>query len=217
MIPGTQSGAPRPEPKGTPSPPENGTSARTEAASNGTQAAGVLSLPNRITLCRIVAAPIFLILVVYGYHRSALFLFILSSLTDALDGFLARTYHQRTRLGRILDPLADKLLLAAAFIVMAMKEMLPAWITIVVVSRDALIVLGALLLFLATGQLANGPSKLGKATTAAQFCLIILVLAFPVPAKQPAFVVQLGWLTAFLTAASGVHYLYHGMRRLNDA
>ncbi|MCH7646671.1 MAG: CDP-alcohol phosphatidyltransferase family protein, partial [Nitrospinae bacterium] len=112
-----------------------------------------MNLPNGITLLRILVIPFFVMLLIYGMAGWALGVFILTAITDAIDGYIARTRKQRTPLGEVLDPLADKLLLTTAFITLAYLRILPAWLAILVVSRDVILVFGSLLLHLITGSL----------------------------------------------------------------
>jgi CDP-diacylglycerol--glycerol-3-phosphate 3-phosphatidyltransferase len=147
----------------------------------------------------------------------ALVLFAVAVITDAVDGYVARVEKQATRLGAILDPLADKLLLVSAFLCLSLigtiPEMyrLPAWVPILVLSRDALIVFGWILIMFLTGdfQAQPRPSKIGKATTFFQMMTIVSVLlGWP-------FAQQVLWVAMALTVLSGMHYLREGNRLLN--
>jgi cardiolipin synthase len=109
----------------------------------GTQ---VLNLPNMLTMTRIVLIPVFITTIIYGRYELALYLFVFSSLTDALDGLLARLRDQRTPLGAFLDPLADKFTLVTSFVLFSYYGWIPKWLTITVISRDVIIVTGWMLL-----------------------------------------------------------------------
>lgn len=173
-----------------------------------------MNLPNRLTLLRILFVPIFVILLVYDHHAWALALFLLAGLTDALDGLIARVWDQRTRLGTYLDPLADKLLLTAAFGTLAVLHLIPTWSAIVVVSRDLILMLGTAMLHILHGRVEIAPSWLGKATTVAQLGYVLAVqaeLAFD--RSLPLVPVLLPAATA-LTVLSGLQYLYRGVRQL---
>src|SRR6056297_586132 len=95
-----------------------------------------MNFPNALTLLRIFLVPGLLIAIIYDSHGIALSILVLAGLTDVLDGFLARRLNQKTRLGAFLDPLADKLLMTVSFIALAVRGLLPAWLAVLVVSRD---------------------------------------------------------------------------------
>lgn len=155
--------------------------------------------------------PWFVIAVLQGREGQALVVFVLAGLTDALDGFLARSLEQTSSLGAYLDPIADKLLLASAFILLALPggpaPRIPLWISVLVISRDLIILVIALVLFVAMGHLEFPPSRLGKLNTLLQIVAIGLVLsAALLPALvTPARVVL--WLVAASTIASGLQYI----------
>jgi cardiolipin synthase len=155
--------------------------------------------------------------------------FIVAGLTDALDGLIARRWRQSSALGAFLDPTADKLLMTACFIILALPNhpksipdfeianRLPVYLTIVTISRDVFIVMIALLIHLTSGHRSFPPSGLGKATTAVQIVTVGTVLLLNALARPaPILVSALGWLTLALTLASGLHYIYRGAR-LEDA
>src|SRR5262252_8661617 len=130
-----------------------------------------LTAANQITLLRVLLVPAFVILVVYGYLGWALIVFIAAGLTDMLDGLIARRAGQQSSLGAWLDPMADKLLLLSAFIVLSLPDRgltsrIPAWLTILIISRDVAIVLTVTIVNLAIGRRTFPPSLLGKASTA---------------------------------------------------
>ncbi|MFQ5892759.1 MAG: CDP-diacylglycerol--glycerol-3-phosphate 3-phosphatidyltransferase [Nitrospinota bacterium] len=170
-----------------------------------------MNLPNLITLSRILVVPIFATLLIYGLAGWALGVFILTATTDAIDGYLARARKQRTPLGTVLDPLADKLLLTIAFITLAYLRILPAWLAILVVSRDVIIVFGALLLHLISGRLQVVPTSMGKATTTTQVVTISFGLLVNLTGWGRWALWACGWATAVLTVLSGVQYIYRGM------
>lgn len=179
-----------------------------------------MNLANQLTLFRILLVPGLIIAIVYDgdahslYRNIALILFSLGCLTDAIDGYVARTFNQRTELGTLLDPLADKLLLLSAFLsINAQPHFLlkpPIWVIIIVTSRDAMIIMGLLILFFTTGKIEVSPNFLGKSTTFFQMVTVIsLLLQHPV---SPF----LWYLTAFLTVLSGLVYLVREGRRLRE-
>ena len=176
-----------------------------------------LGLANWLTILRILLIPVFVSLMVYRRIGWALGIFLLAGLTDALDGYVARTHGRKTRLGAFLDPMADKLLLTASFVTLTYRGLLPFWITAVVLSRDVLLMLGAVLVHMSGGQVTPSPTSLGKATTALQMATVLAaILASYSPAMRP---VRVGfiWAAAVLTLASGAQYLYQGSRMLNGA
>ncbi|MEK6654814.1 MAG: CDP-alcohol phosphatidyltransferase family protein, partial [Thermodesulfobacteriota bacterium] len=101
-----------------------------------------MNIPNLLTLLRIIMVPVIVILLIQGSFLKALIVFIAASLTDALDGFLARVLHQQTVLGSYLDPIADKALLASSFVTLSVLHIIPGWLTVIVISRDFIILLG---------------------------------------------------------------------------
>jgi cardiolipin synthase len=100
-----------------------------------------MNLPNLLTLIRILLIPLFVILIINQSFSWALIVFALAGITDGIDGLIARITRQRTELGAYLDPIADKLLLAAGFITLAIIEMLPSWLAVIVIARDMIILL----------------------------------------------------------------------------
>ncbi|MFQ5896712.1 MAG: CDP-diacylglycerol--glycerol-3-phosphate 3-phosphatidyltransferase [Candidatus Methylomirabilia bacterium] len=179
---------------------------------------GLMGLANSLTLLRILLIPVFVSLLVYRWTVASLLIFCVASLTDLLDGYIARRRGSQSRLGAFLDPMADKLLLTTAFITLTYlyPTALPFWITVVVISRDLLLVLGAVLVHMAGGQIHPTPTALGKACTGLQMVTILAVLlglAFPmVPGVKSGLV----WVTAMFTVSSGIQYLYRGAKLLNQ-
>jgi len=177
----------------------------------------VLTYANQLTILRVIFVPCFVLLLIYGRAREATLVFILAAITDALDGLLARKLQQRTVLGSFLDPIADKILLTAAFITLTFPSLplavhIPLWLTILVISRDVLIALSALVIHLQTNHSQFPPSLLGKCTTASQLILVgIGMLANFLP--KPGVVVfdTLIYVTLFFTVASGLHYIYRSV------
>ena len=179
-----------------------------------------MNLANQISLGRILLVPMIVACLVY-YHPSrdglrflALGLFLVGILSDAMDGFVARLQHQHTELGAMLDPIADKVLILSALISCSMIHGLPdwmrvpAWFNLLVISRDAILVAGALLIFAIRGQLKVRPSRLGKCTTVAQM-LVVPTLLLGLELKGPLML-----MAATLTVLSAVSYLRMGIRLL---
>lgn len=175
-----------------------------------------MSLPNLLTILRILLIPVFINLLIYGLYPSALGIFLLASFTDSLDGIIARASNQRTTLGTYLDPMADKLLLTAAFIALSVLQFIPVWVSVIVVSRDLILILGTLVLHLAQTQFIIAPTPLGKATTFLQLVYIILILSLVVLNRHTELKQPLVFGMLLLTIASGLHYIYRGIRPLNN-
>ncbi|MDD5634951.1 MAG: CDP-alcohol phosphatidyltransferase family protein [Candidatus Omnitrophica bacterium] len=175
-----------------------------------------MNWPNRLTICRIVLVPVFILSVIYCKLHIAFFVFLLAAATDALDGYFARAYNQKTKLGAILDPIADKLLVGSAFICFSLVDTLPGhikipvYVPIIVISRDVLILIGAATIYLLAGEIKVHPTAVGKITTFFQMTTVIaLLLGF----------VHSNWLwntTVILTILSGLDYIRVGSKQVND-
>jgi CDP-diacylglycerol--glycerol-3-phosphate 3-phosphatidyltransferase len=174
-------------------------------------------VPNFITLLRILLVPfLFSTLLYYEPGKDhlrlwAFFLFLVGTLTDAVDGLVARLQNQTTQLGKFLDPLADKLLLLSAYmgILFAREFPLtpPVWVVVTIVFRDLVILVGLVVLFVSTGHVEVNPNLLGKATTAFQMVTMLsILLLFPTS--------RILWnVTAALTVVSGFVYVAREMSR----
>src|SRR6202007_1194059 len=136
----------------------------------------IWTVPNQITLLRLGFLPIFLSLISYEHYRWALLVLVIAGLSDLCDGWLARRLNQRSSLGAYLDPIADKLLLSSSFVILAFKQKIAWWLTIIVLSRDVLILIVAVVIILISGYRPFPPSILGKLTTVSQIALVFLVL-----------------------------------------
>lgn len=175
-----------------------------------------LTLPNILTLLRILAVPVFAIAVWYGHNVEACLIFALAGLTDLLDGYIARRFNQKSDLGAVLDPAADKLLMTTAFVLLSMPiehlvTRIPAWVAILAIFRDVSISLVALLSAANFDPSKFRPSILGKFTTGFQLVIISLTLLFNALGPQPWYVYLVPWmhyLIALLVLASGVHYFF---------
>ena len=175
----------------------------------------MLNLPNFLTILRIIAIPIFLIFLTDGRVGAALVTFVLAGITDAVDGAIARLTNTRTTLGAYMDPLADKLLILSAFVVLALMEVVPRWLTVVVISRDVIILIGYLTLFLLTQQLMEiRPSAISKAATFLHLVTLsaVLLSLWKSQAVSAAARSALFAITGTVTAISGFHYIYRGLR-----
>jgi cardiolipin synthase len=174
-----------------------------------------VGLANGLTVVRIILIPVFVTLLVYRRPTTALVVFLLASLTDMLDGYFARRRGDQTRLGAFLDPMADKLLLTASFITLTYLKVIPFWITAVVISRDLVLMLGAVLIHMSGGTIHPSPTWLGKASTFFQMLTVLAAMVVVYILKLPAAAKPFFWMTAAFTAASGIQYLYQGTRLLN--
>ena len=175
-----------------------------------------MSLPNILTLIRVLLIPMFVILIINKRLDWAFLTFAIAGITDGLDGLIARLTHQRTELGAYLDPIADKLLLFAAFVSLAIIEVIPSWLVVIVITRDVIILMGFLVMFLTGYHPKINPSLLSKTTTTFQIVTILFVLmAWYFPAfKHLSMVAVYG--TAIITILSGIQYVYIGTRILNE-
>ena len=171
-----------------------------------------MNLPNYITLLRVVLIPFFIGLMIYGHYAAGIAVFIAACITDALDGLIARLTGQKTELGAFLDPMADKLLIVAAFVTLVLLRMLPIWLVIVVVSRDIILIFGSLAIYLTGHELKARPSIIGKATTVLQLGVVLLSLFLKYLGARTVFMPVLAWATAVFTIASGVQYVYQGTK-----
>ena len=174
--------------------------------------APILNAANQLTLLRMGLAPLLVVLVLQRRMGWALVVFVVAGLTDALDGVIARLGHQQTTLGAMLDPVADKVLMTSSFIALTWAEGLavkiPVWLTVVILSRDAIIIVSVAIVNLTLGRRVFYPSHLGKLTTVSQLLTVGLVLLVNVAGRggellRPVFVATLAF-----TVASALHYVY---------
>ena len=175
-----------------------------------------ISIPNILTLIRILITPLFVILLIRSQFTQALMAFAVAGLTDGLDGLIARCLNQRTALGAYLDPIADKLLLATSYVALAVLEIIPAWLAVVVIARDVIIVLGIAVFTLTEKKYAIHPTLISKCTTAAQICTILVTLFDPNHTRLGVVHPFALWATTLLTILSGLHYTFIGMRILQE-
>ena len=179
----------------------------------------IWTVPNILTIVRILLTPAFVMAYITENFNFAWILFAIAGLTDALDGFLARIWDQRTQLGAMLDPLADKILLVTSFICLALKGWIPPWFTVLAVSRDAIIVGGLALLNFWGVEVRSRikPIWVSKITTAAQIILVVFVMI------QRSFSLDylllqniMVWGTAGLTIVSGTAYVRRGFELFSE-
>ena len=175
-------------------------------------AAPILTLANQITLVRMGLSPLLVVLVVGRQMKWALAVFVVAGLTDLFDGLAARRAGQRTTLGAMLDPVADKVLLTSCFIALTwgpdLAVALPVWLTVVTLSRDAIIIVSVVLINLAHGRRIFYPSVLGKVTTVSQIVTVAAVLLLDAVGRPFPPVRYLFLATVALTVVSALHYVY---------
>jgi cardiolipin synthase len=176
-----------------------------------------LTPANQLTLLRMVLIPAFVILVAYGYLGWALIVFATAGATDALDGLIARWSGQKTSLGAWLDPMADKLLLITTFVVLTLpglglENRLPIWLTVLVISRDVVIVLTVAIVNLAIGRRTFAPSVFGKIATATYIATAVLAMFFNYRGYHSAIFDASVYASLVITLVSGIHYIWHTAR-----
>lgn len=177
----------------------------------------VLTTANQLTILRIVFVPVFIILLAYHEVGWALSTFVAAGVTDVLDGIIARRFRQKTSIGSVLDPLADKLLMTSSILILSLPQMefmniIPRWLMILIIFRDVFILLVSLIVVLMIGWRTFTPSPYGKASTVMQVLTVFAVLYVNwkhvvVPELNILF-----FMTGLVTAVSGVHYLGRGLR-----
>jgi cardiolipin synthase len=175
-----------------------------------------MNLPNALTLMRVLLIPLFVILIINKIFGWALVSFAVAGITDAIDGLIARVTGQRTELGAYLDPIADKLLLSSAFVTLAIIELIPSWLTVIVVTRDIIILIGFLMFFLTNHRPKMGPSLVSKITTFFQISTILLFLVseyYSIPRLLYNFAI---YGVLLFTILSGIHYIFVGTQILSE-
>ena len=181
----------------------------------------VLTVANQLTLLRMLLIPALGLLVVYGLNGWALVVLVGAGLTDALDGILARWWGQRTTLGALLDPMADKLLLISTFVVLTIPSLdlpnrLPIWLTVLVISRDVIIVVTVAIVNLSIGRRTFQPTLLRKLATLVYLLTAAVTMYFNWLGRPSALVDVAIYATLSVTLVSGLHYIAHASRVLND-
>lgn len=166
-------------------------------------------LPNIISALRLVAVAPIVYLLMIGDFGWSLLLFTLAGLSDGLDGFLAKRYGWQSRLGGILDPLADKLLLVCCFLVLGALGLIPVWLVVAAVFRDLLIVGGAVLYNFGIEVIEAAPLPVSKLNTLVQLLLVVVVILDAGVLSLPDVVLStLVWLCLATTLVSGVQYIW---------
>ena len=176
-----------------------------------------MTAANVVTMLRVALVPVIVYLLIEGLYPAAFAVFVLAGLSDAVDGAIARFLDQRSRLGVILDPLADKLMLVCVFVVLGFLDALPVWLVLLVVSRDVVIVAGLGVAQLLGRPMPVRPLMVSKVNTAAQIGLaafVMLALALDEPMR--AVVTALVWIVAVSTAASLAAYTVEWTRHIGS-
>jgi cardiolipin synthase len=172
----------------------------------------VFTIANQLTILRMALVPLLVILVLTRKLQWALVVFVVAGVTDLLDGLIARVSQQQTTLGAMLDPVADKLLLSASFVALTwgpdLARPIPVWLTVVTLSRDAIILVSVTIVNLTLGRRVFYPSVLGKLCTGSQLLTVGVVLLLNALDSAFPAVMILFVLTLVLTVASAFHYVY---------
>ena len=181
----------------------------------------ILTVANQLTFLRILVIPAFVLLVIYDYLGWALLVFIAAGLTDALDGVIARRGNQRTSLGAWLDPMADKLLVVTTFVVLTLPAVdvthhIPLWLTILLISRDVVIVGVVAVVNLAIGPRTFRPSLLGKAATATYLLVLIVFLYFNWRREDSLLIDGAVYAALALTVISSADYFLRMRTLINE-
>jgi cardiolipin synthase len=190
-----------------------------EGTAGGARRSEVLTLPNLLSLSRILLTPVFIGMMVQKRPWAAFIVFLAAGATDALDGFTARLLHLRSTLGLWLDPVGDKVLLTSAFVVLTLPALsqpntLPLWLTGICIGRDVAIALTALVLIALRGKQTFKPVLAGKASTVCQVLVLYFVLYSNAVGRSPQALAWLYVLTALLTCVSWIQYGFRGIALL---
>jgi cardiolipin synthase len=181
-----------------------------------------LTPANQLTLLRMLLIPAFVILVLYGQLGWALIVFVTAGITDGLDGLIARRSGQHTQLGAWLDPMADKLLLVTTFVVLTLPGLglanrLPLWLTVLIISRDVIIVLTVTIVNLAIGRRTFRPSIYGKTATATYILTAVFAMLFNYLGYHSVVVDVSVYASLVITLISSLHYIRHAARIIEES
>jgi cardiolipin synthase len=186
----------------------------------------IVTVPNLLTFMRIALIPVFAIMLVYHKEGWALALFTIAGVSDGVDGFIARQLKQESELGTFLDPIADKLLMTTAFVMLTIPSVLdtgvrhlpvPFWCTAAVIGRDIAIIAVAGAINMFTGFRGFKPSWLGKASTFVQVVGVILILVAAVwPELNGVFLPTVYFVVAAFAVFSGIHYIFHVAKLMRE-
>ncbi len=177
-----------------------------------------INIPNTITFIRILLVPFFIFCIIKNMYFEALIIFTVAGISDGLDGFIARSFKQQTVLGSYIDPFADKLLVTSAFIALSVANVIPIWLSVIVISRDITIVTGYFILTVKNIPCLISPSFIGKITTFFQLFSIFLSLFIKEIdlISKNNFLIFLFLTTAFFSIFSGLNYVFTGINILKN-
>ena len=173
-----------------------------------------MNIPNVITVIRIILVPFLVIFLIEDQFDLALLVFIAAGISDAADGFLARLLNQRTTIGAFIDPVADKLLINTSIVTLAILDIMPSWLAVLVISRDVIILLGVGLLELTDRLREINPTIDSKITTFFQLACIFIYLASERVPDLLRWDLHVLTATAVATIISGLHYIFIGFQVL---
>ena len=169
-----------------------------------------MNIPNILSIFRLLVTVFFVMAINQGRLKFALCLFVLQGVSDLLDGFLARIMNKRTPLGAFLDPIADKAMLVSSYVVLYFHDIIPFWVTMVVLSRDVIVSVGFLILYRMFGKVKLIPSLCGKTSTVLQILTVVYLLMFDDRTYQAFFF----YPTALFTVVAGIQYVTRGINIL---
>lgn len=171
-------------------------------------------IPNALTFLRVLLIIPFAMALYTGQYRAALLVFVIAAMSDGFDGFLARQFDWKSRLGAIADPLADKALLITSYLILTVTGILPVWLFWLVLGRDLLIVSGGLAYHYYIGPFEMAPSLFGKLNTLIQILVVLAIVIYLGGLPMPSWVVPGGiWAVALMAIVSGLHYIFVWARR----
>jgi cardiolipin synthase (CMP-forming) len=177
-----------------------------------------MNIPNLLSLFRILITFFFILAVYYDRLDYALYLFILQGITDLLDGFIARVMGLKTNLGAYLDPIADKTMLVAAFVILSLKDIIPLWLPALIILKDLVVAIGFFILYRLAYTIKPVPTMFGKITTTCQISTILYILLVNIFSWSNVRVYSEAffYVTAFFTVLAGCHYVFVGIRMLRS-
>jgi cardiolipin synthase (CMP-forming) len=178
-----------------------------------------MNAPNLLSLLRILITFFFILAVYHDRLDYALYFFLLQGITDLLDGYIARVMSKKTNLGAYLDPIADKTMLVGAFVMLSIKDIIPAWLPVLIILKDLVVAVGFFILYRLVGSLKPVPTSFGKITTACQIVTVLFVLLAQIFSWSNARIYGDAFIfvTAFSAVLAGCHYVYGGIRTLRES
>ena len=169
----------------------------------------IIYVPNLLTLARIAMVPWLIVLLQQQDYAMSLLVFIVAGVSDGVDGYIAKKYNAKTKLGAILDPLADKALLVSSYVMLSIMQLIPFWLVVTVVFRDVVIIGGYLIMEMFFGSVTMKPLNISKINTVVQIAFIIIMLASLAWTLNLTLLIKLSSYLVFLTSVtSGAAYVY---------